>query len=119
MIPIPQYPIYSASVEQLGGQKVGYYLDEKNKWNLSIDELRKMLELCGLFTINNNIVKFVRSPSGYGCNFSWPVFLLENSLSNNYFSQMNLSRYNKKYQRNIYFIGAGIEGDTNSTQFQY
>ena len=38
--------------------------------NLTIDELKKILELCGLITINNNIVKFVRSPSGYGGNFS-------------------------------------------------
>ena len=81
-----------------------------------------MLELCGLITINNNIVKFVRSHSGYGGNFSWFIFFLDNSLSNNYFSQMNISRYNKKYQRNIYFIGLGVEGDTiinPSTQFQY
>jgi alanine transaminase len=44
MIPIPQYPIYSASIEQLGGQKVGYYLDEKNKWNLNIEELERSLK---------------------------------------------------------------------------
>ena len=62
--------------------------------------------------INNNIVKFVRSPSGYGGNVSWHTLLLENSLSNNYFFQMNLSTCNKKYQRKVYFIGLGVEGDT-------
>ena len=34
---------------------------------------------------------------------------------------MNLLRYNKKYQRNIYAIGLDVEGDTKinpSTQFQ-
>ena len=90
--------------------------------NLTIDELKSILELCGLITINNNIVKFVKSTSGYGGNYSWSVFLLENSLTNDYFSRMNLSRYNKKYQRDIYFIGLGIEGDIiiiPSTQFQY
>ena len=90
--------------------------------NLTIDELKKILELCGLITINNNIVKLVRSPSGYGCSFSWHMFLLENLLSNNYVSQMNLLRYNKKYQRNIYAIGLDVEGDTKinpSTQFQF
>ena len=49
------------------------------------------------------------------------MFRLENSLSNHYFSQMNLSRYNKKYQINFYFIGFGVEGDAKinpSTQFQ-
>ena len=90
--------------------------------NLSIDELKSILELCGLITINNNIVKFVKSTSGYGGNYSWSMFLLDNSLTNNYFSRMNLSRYNKKYQRNIYFIGLGVEDDiiiNPSTQFQY
>ena len=89
--------------------------------NLTIDELKKILELCGLITINNNIVKLVRSPSGHGCSFSWHMFLLENLLSNNYVSQMNLLRCNKKYQRNIYVIGLDVEGDTKinpSTQFQ-
>jgi alanine transaminase len=57
MIPIPQYPIYSASVEQLGGQKVGYYLDEKNKWNLSIDELERSLKEA--LENGTNVVAFV------------------------------------------------------------
>ena len=64
--------------------------------NLTIDKLKEILELCGLITINNNIVKFIKSPSGYGGDFSWLMFLLDNSLLINYFSQTNLSRYNKK-----------------------
>ena len=90
--------------------------------NLTIDELKKILELCGLITINNNIVKFVKSTSGYGGNNSWSMFLLDNSLSNNYLSKINFLRYNKKYQRNVYFIDLGVEGDTiinPSTQFRY
>ena len=79
--------------------------------NLTIDELEKVLELYGLITVNNNNVKCVRSPSGYGGKISWPMFLSENSFSNKYFSQMNISRYNKKYQRNFYIIGLGVEGD--------
>ena len=62
------------------------------------------------------------STSGYGDNYNWSIFFLENSLTNNYFFRMNHSRYNKKYPRNIYFIGLGAEGDTiinPSTQFQY
>jgi alanine transaminase len=43
MIPIPQYPIYSATIDLLGGQKVGYYLDEKNKWDLNMAELERSL----------------------------------------------------------------------------
>lgn len=40
MIPIPQYPLYSATITLYGGRQVGYYLDEAHDWKLS----RAMLE---------------------------------------------------------------------------
>ncbi len=40
MIPIPQYPLYSATLTLLKGRQVPYYLDEDNDWQLS----RKMLQ---------------------------------------------------------------------------
>lgn len=43
MIPIPQYPLYSATLDLLGGHKVGYYLDEKNVWGLNMKELERSL----------------------------------------------------------------------------
>jgi aspartate/methionine/tyrosine aminotransferase len=44
MIPIPQYPIYSATVDLLGGHKVGYYLDETKGWDLNVKELERALK---------------------------------------------------------------------------
>ncbi|XP_075248812.1 alanine aminotransferase 1-like isoform X2 [Convolutriloba macropyga] len=41
MIPIPQYPLYSATISEIGAEKIDYYLDEEDKWSLSIDELAK------------------------------------------------------------------------------
>jgi len=35
MIPIPQYPLYSATIDLQGGRQVGYFLDERNRWQLS------------------------------------------------------------------------------------
>jgi aspartate/methionine/tyrosine aminotransferase len=35
MIPIPQYPLYSATITLFEGRQVPYYLDEKNDWKLS------------------------------------------------------------------------------------
>ena len=35
MIPVPQYPLYSASLALYGGKQIGYYLDEENRWQLS------------------------------------------------------------------------------------
>ena len=43
MIPIPQYPIYSALIDLLGGKKVGYFLDEKNCWDMNLQELERAL----------------------------------------------------------------------------
>jgi aspartate/methionine/tyrosine aminotransferase len=35
MIPIPQYPLYSATITLYEGKQVGYYLDEGHDWKLS------------------------------------------------------------------------------------
>jgi aspartate/methionine/tyrosine aminotransferase len=35
MIPIPQYPLYSATLALYGGRQIGYYLDEQNDWQLN------------------------------------------------------------------------------------
>ncbi|MEN9946996.1 MAG: hypothetical protein RLZZ293_1382 [Pseudomonadota bacterium] len=35
MLPIPQYPMYSASLALSGGKSIGYYLDEENHWQLN------------------------------------------------------------------------------------
>jgi alanine transaminase len=43
MIPIPQYPIYSALVALLGGQQVGYELDETAGWSVTEAELESRL----------------------------------------------------------------------------
>lgn len=40
MVPVPQYPLYSAQVSLIGGQFVGYYLDEARCWAASGTELR-------------------------------------------------------------------------------
>jgi aspartate/methionine/tyrosine aminotransferase len=40
MIPIPQYPLYSATITLYEGAQVPYYLDEANDWRLS----RQLLE---------------------------------------------------------------------------
>ncbi|MCE5255577.1 MAG: aminotransferase class I/II-fold pyridoxal phosphate-dependent enzyme [Spirochaetaceae bacterium] len=40
MIPVPQYPLYSATITLYGGRQIGYFLDEGSLWCLS----EKMLE---------------------------------------------------------------------------
>jgi alanine transaminase len=44
LCPIPQYPLYSASIALHGGTLVPYYLDEATGWGLEISELKNQLE---------------------------------------------------------------------------
>ena len=43
MVPIPQYPLYNASLELKGGASIGYYLDENNNWQLREELLEESL----------------------------------------------------------------------------
>lgn len=44
MIPIPQYPLYSASLALYGGRQIGYYLDERHGWQLDETALTESLQ---------------------------------------------------------------------------
>ena len=44
MVPIPQYPLYSASLALYGGTLVPYYLDEDKKWGLDVADLKVQLD---------------------------------------------------------------------------
>ncbi|CAI0470825.1 unnamed protein product [Linum tenue] len=44
LCPIPQYPLYSASIALHGGSLVPYYLDEETGWGLEVSELKKQLK---------------------------------------------------------------------------
>ena len=43
MIPIPQYPLYSASLSLYGGKAIGYFLDEQQSWQLSKEALSRSI----------------------------------------------------------------------------
>jgi alanine transaminase len=59
MIPIPQYPLYTATIAEFNAYPIPYYLDEAHSWGLDIKELQRSLDaarkLClprGLVVIN-------------------------------------------------------------------
>jgi aspartate/methionine/tyrosine aminotransferase len=43
LIPIPQYPLYSATITLYGGAQVGYHLDEAHGWKLSREILERSI----------------------------------------------------------------------------
>jgi len=44
MIPIPQYPLYSATIDLYGAKQINYYLDEEKHWELNKEELESSIE---------------------------------------------------------------------------
>nr|XP_020447115.1 alanine aminotransferase 2-like isoform X2 [Monopterus albus] len=44
MISIPQYPLYSATLAELGAVQINYYLNEDKCWSLDISELQRALD---------------------------------------------------------------------------
>jgi alanine transaminase len=44
MVPIPQYPLYSASIALFGGSMINYYLNEERGWRLEADELERSIQ---------------------------------------------------------------------------
>ncbi|CAL1549178.1 unnamed protein product, partial [Lymnaea stagnalis] len=43
MIPIPQYPLYSAAISEFGAHPIPYYLNEKASWSLDVSELERAI----------------------------------------------------------------------------
>lgn len=44
MVPIPQYPLYSATISEYGMTKVDYYLEEETGWSLKKAELQRSFD---------------------------------------------------------------------------
>ncbi|XP_037543435.1 LOW QUALITY PROTEIN: alanine aminotransferase 2-like [Nematolebias whitei] len=49
MISIPQYPLYSAALAELGAVQINYYLNEEKCWSLDITELKRALDEARLY----------------------------------------------------------------------
>jgi len=44
LLPMPQYPLYSASVALLNGTQLGYYLEEEHNWGFNFEEAEKVVQ---------------------------------------------------------------------------
>lgn len=44
MVPIPQYPLYSATIAEFDMAQIGYYLNEAKNWGLDINELQRSID---------------------------------------------------------------------------
>ncbi|KAJ0037993.1 hypothetical protein Pint_22889 [Pistacia integerrima] len=67
LVPVPQYPLYSATISLLGGSLVPYYLEETANWGLDVNDLRQSVVQArsrGITVILGTLIlpKFIHSP---------------------------------------------------------
>ena len=78
LIPIPQYPLYTACLAYFGVVPIPYYLDEDNDWGLNIDELRQALEINNGKSIPRAMVVInPGNPTGQCLPFSLQIEILK------------------------------------------
>lgn len=77
MVPIPQYPLYSATIAEYGLAMAPYFLDEGHGWGLKRDEMeRAYKEALGKgMDVRAIVVINPGNPTGQVC----PAFLMESS----------------------------------------
>ncbi len=66
MIPIPQYPLYSATIRRCGGAQVNYYPDEDSDWTLNKDILVESIQKAHKNKINVKAIVVINpgNPTG-------------------------------------------------------
>ncbi|MCX7641229.1 MAG: aminotransferase class I/II-fold pyridoxal phosphate-dependent enzyme [Elusimicrobiales bacterium] len=66
MIPIPQYPLYSATISLYGASQINYYLDEDKHWELNEKELEKSISEAKKNSINPKAIIVINpgNPTG-------------------------------------------------------
>lgn len=85
LVPVPQYPLYSASISLYGGVLVPYYLNENNGWMLDISELQKALNNAKRENINVKALVFINpgNPTGQCLSYENIRDLIKFSYENN------------------------------------
>lgn len=99
MLPIPQYPMYSATLSLVNGQTIGYYLDEENHWQLNEEILQESYEQALKAGINPRAITVINPGNPTGAVLSYDNI----KMIINFARKHNLSILaDEVYQENIY-----------------
>jgi aspartate/methionine/tyrosine aminotransferase len=102
MIPIPQYPLYSATLTLYGGKLIGYYLDEENSWQLNEKILIESIEKAKKDGINTVAIAVINPGNPTGAVLSEDNIKMIIKFAGKY----NLSVLaDEVYQENVYLKG--------------
>lgn len=66
MVPVPQYPLYTATISLLNGQCVPYYLNEEKEWSCEIPELERSIKQARSNNVNVRAIVIINpgNPTG-------------------------------------------------------
>lgn len=66
LIPIPQYPLYSATLTLMGASAVQYHLDEAKSWATNVDEISQIVNKAKLEGIDLKTIVVINpgNPTG-------------------------------------------------------
>ena len=102
LIPIPQYPLYSACLSYFGIVPVPYYLDEDDDWSFNLEELLRALDCnMGKSIPRAMVVINPGNPTGQILGFDVQVNILKFC-----YEQRLLLLADEVYQDNIYNINS-------------
>lgn len=111
MVPIPQYPLYSATITLLEGRQVSYYLDEAHDWRLSramLDEALARAEKEGT-RVKGIVVINPGNPTGSVLDDENVAMIID------FAREHNLTILaDEVYQENIYASGAAFVSFANA-----
>ncbi|MCX6161339.1 MAG: aminotransferase class I/II-fold pyridoxal phosphate-dependent enzyme, partial [Ignavibacteriae bacterium] len=102
MIPIPQYPLYSATITLYGAKQINYFLDEENNWQLNEQELTKSITAAKEKGINPVAIAVINPGNPTG------AVLSEDNIKMiiNFAKKHNLAvMADEVYQENVYIKG--------------
>lgn len=105
MLPIPQYPMYSASLTLAGGLSIGYYLDEENHWQLNEDILLDSYNTAKLNKLNPVAITVINPGNPTGAVLSYENIKMIINFARKY----NMAILaDEVYQENIYTKNAAF-----------
>jgi hypothetical protein len=117
LVPVPQYPLYSAAISLFGGSLVPYYLEETENWGLDVNDLRQSVAQARYKGITVSMLWLILVYTSYTCNCLISIWKLEPwNLTENWKNRMDrvsiltvwillvLASYLDDYSRKFYLL---------------
>lgn len=100
MIPIPQYPLYSADITLFGGKQVPYYLDEEKEWSMNEAILEESMQQAVKGGITPRVIVVINPNNPTGSLLSYDNIAMVLAFAEKYDLAVIADEV---YQENVYY----------------